>query len=325
MTAPGSTGGVVRFYNFLASETSFLEDVLAGMALGQKSIPPKYFYDQRGSKLFERICELPEYYPTRTEMAIMRTHIVEIGRVLGPAIELVEFGSGASLKTRLLIEHCRPVLYVPIEISVDALHEAAAALSADYPWLNISGVVADFAQPLNLPEFVVPAKRRVVYFPGSTIGNFTREEALGFLARCRDVVGSGGILLVGVDLKKDKAMLNAAYNDAQGVTAAFNLNLLHRINRELDGDFRVQRFRHKAFYDEAMGRIEMHLESQYAQFVHIAGRRFDFKPGETLHTEISCKYDIREFQQLAARARFHAERVWTDPQKLFSVHAMMAV
>ncbi len=325
MTAPAPVQGVVRCYNFLGEQTSLRDDVLAGLALPQKAIPPKYFYDERGSKLFEAICELPEYYPTRTEMAIMRTHADEIARLLGPAIELVEFGSGASVKTRLLIEHCRPVLYVPIEISVDALREAAALLARDYPWLNISGIVADFAQPLELPAFVVPAKRRVVYFPGSTIGNFTREQAFEFLQRCRMLAGTGGILLVGVDLKKDKAVLDAAYDDAQGVTAAFNRNLLHRINRELGGDFRVDRFRHLAFYDETMGRIEMHLESLYAQFVHVAGQRFDFKPGETIHTEISCKYGIDEFQQLAARARFHAENVWTDPEKLFSVHAMMAV
>jgi dimethylhistidine N-methyltransferase len=325
MTAPARPPGIVRFYNLLTPQTSFRDDVLAGLALPQKSIPPKYFYDERGAALFERICELPEYYPTRTEMAIMQACIGEVARLLGPDIELVEFGSGAGVKTRLLIEHCRPALYVPVDIAEPQLRATAAALAADFPWLNVSGIVADFAAPLALPDFVVPARRRVVYFPGSTIGNFTPDEAVGFMQRCRDLLGPGGILLIGVDLKKDKRVLDAAYDDAAGVTAEFNLNLLHRINRELDGDFVVNRFRHVAFYDEAKGRIEMHLESGYAQVAHVAGQRFDFRAGETLFTEISCKYGVEEFQGLAARARFHAERVWTDPDRLFSVHALMAV
>jgi dimethylhistidine N-methyltransferase len=324
MSAPAATG-VVRFYNLLTPQTSFRDDVLAGLALPQKAIPPKYFYDEAGAALFERICELPEYYPTRTEMAIMRDCIAEVARLLGPDIELVEFGSGAGIKTRLLVEHCRPALYLPVDIAEPQLRATAAALAADYPWLNVSGIVADFAAPLALPDFVVPSRRRVVYFPGSTIGNFTPEEALAFMQRCRALLGPGGILLIGVDLRKDKAILDAAYDDAQGVTAAFNLNLLHRINRELGGDFVVNRFRHVAFYDEAKGRIEMHLESGYAQFARVAGQRFDFRPGETIHTEISCKYAVDEFQALAARARFHAERVWVDAQRLFSVHALMGV
>jgi len=322
---PESATGVVRFYNLLTAATSFREDVLAGLALPQKAIPPKYFYDERGAALFERICELPEYYPTRTEMAIMREAIGAIARLLGPEVELIEFGSGAGVKTRLLIEHCRPALYVPVDIAEPQLRATAAALAADYPWLNVSGIVADFAAPLALPDFVLPIRRRVVYFPGSTIGNFTPDEALAFMQRCRALLGPGGILLIGVDLKKDKAVLDAAYDDAQGVTAAFNLNLLERINRELEGDFVLKRFRHVAFYDAAKGRIEMHLESGVAQVAHVAGQRFHFRPGETIHTEISCKYGVEEFQALAARARFHAERVWTDPARLFSVHALMAV
>ncbi len=323
--APEQPSGVVRFYNLLTPQTSFREDVLAGLARPQKAIPPKYFYDERGAALFERICELPEYYPTRTEMAIMRGAIGEVARLLGPETELIEFGSGAGIKTRLLIEHCRPAIYVPIDIAEPQLRVTGAALAADYPWLNVSGIVADFAGPVALPEFVLPIRRRVIYFPGSTIGNFTPEEALAFMQRCRALLGPGGILLVGVDLKKDKAVLDAAYDDAAGVTAEFNLNLLHRINRELDGDFVVKRFRHVAYYDEAQGRIEMHLESGYAQIAHVAGQRFDFRPGETIHTEISCKYGVDEFQALAARARFHPERVWTDADRLFSVHALMAV
>ena len=320
-----SGAGVVRHYTFIGEGPSFRDEVLAGLALPQKAIPPKYFYDDRGSKLFEAICELPEYYPTRTEMAIMERYAGEIVRLLGRDTQLVEFGSGASVKTRLLVESLEPSLYVPIDIAEGELREACAGLARRFPWLNINAVVADFARPLRLPEFMgVPIKRKVVYFPGSTIGNFTPAEAVAFLANVRAIVGNGGMLVIGVDLKKDKAVLEAAYNDAQGVTAAFNLNLLERINRELGGDFQLPRFRHKAFYDERLGRIEMHLESLSPQHVHVAGQRFEFASGETIHTEISCKYTIEEFRRLAAGARFHAEAVWTDPENLFAVHAMMA-
>jgi dimethylhistidine N-methyltransferase len=327
MTAPRPPGaGVVRFYNFLTAGPSFLDDVLAGLAAPQKAIPPKYFYDWRGSKLFEAICELPEYYLTRTEMAIMERRLEELVRLLGAETELIEFGSGASLKTRLLVGRAEPSLYVPIDISEAQLRSACAELVRLFPWLNITGVVADFTQPLKLPEFVgVPIRRKVVYFPGSTIGNLTPAEALEFLKRVREIVGPGGMLVIGVDLKKDKRTLEAAYDDARGVTAEFNLNLLARINRELGADFQVKRFRHRALYDEAKGRIEMHLESLYQQIVHIAGQRFEFKAGETIHTEISCKYTVEEFQGLARGARFHPEQVWTDPADLFAVHAMMAV
>jgi dimethylhistidine N-methyltransferase len=318
--------GIVRHYSLLTHETSFLEDVLAGLARPQKAIPPKYFYDERGSQLFERICELPEYYPTRTEIAIMERHVGEMVDLLGPDTQLVEFGSGAGVKTRLLVDRLEPSLYVPIDIAETAMREACKRLALLFPWLNISAVLADFTRPVRLPEFVgIPMRRKAVYFPGSTIGNFTPDEAVEFLKGVRELVGAGGMLLIGVDLKKDKRVLDAAYDDAQGVTAEFNLNLLHRINRELGGDFQVKRFRHKAFYDEARGWIEMHLESLYSQFAHVAGRRFDFQPGETIHTEISCKYGVAEFQALAARARFHGEKVWTDPANLFAVHGMIAV
>jgi dimethylhistidine N-methyltransferase len=327
MTAPRQSGaGVVRFYNFLAEGPSFLDDVLAGLAAPQKSLPPKYFYDWRGAKLFEAICELPEYYPTRTEMGIMEARLGELVRLLGPETQLVEFGSGASVKTRLLIARARPSLYVPIDIAEVQLRAACAELAQMFPWLNITGVVADFTRPLKLPEFLgVPIRRKVVYFPGSTIGNLAPEDALEFLKEVREIVGPGGMLVIGVDLKKDKRVLEAAYDDARGVTAEFNLNVLARINRELGADFQVKRFRHRAFYDEARGRIEMHLESLYQQVVHVGGQRFEFKAGETIHTEISCKYAVEEFQSLARGARFHPEQAWTDPANLFAVHAMMAV
>ena len=320
-----SAPGVVRFYSFLPRGERLLEDVLAGLALPQKSIPPKYFYDEQGCRLFEAICELPEYYLTRTETAILRGNIVEITQFIGPEAQLIEFGSGVQAKTRILIQALQTQLYVPIDIAIDTLRASSSELARRFPFLNIVGICADHTRPIALPEFVgVPIRRKAVFFPGSTIGNFTPAEALVFLRQARKMAGAGGILLIGVDLKKDKTTLDAAYSDPQGVTAQFNLNLLHRINRELAGDFQVKRFRHKAFYDPILGRIEMHLESQYSQFAHVAGRRFDFAPGETIHTEISCKYSIAEFQELGKRAGFTPEKVWTDPQQLFSVHGMVA-
>ena len=320
-----SAPGVVRFYSFLPRGERLLEDVLAGLALPQKSIPPKYFYDEQGCRLFEAICELPEYYLTRTETAILRGNIVEITQFIGPEAQLIEFGSGVQAKTRILIQALQTQLYVPIDIAIDTLRASSNELARRFPFLNIVGICADHTQPLVLPEFAgVPIRRKAVFFPGSTIGNFTPAEALVFLRQARKMAGAGGVLLVGVDLKKDKATLEAAYADPRGVTAQFNLNLLHRINRELAADFQVKRFRHRAFYEPIIGRIEMHLESLYSQFVHVAGRRFDFAPGETIHTEISCKYLIAEFQELGKRAGFTPEKVWTDPEQLFSVHGMVA-
>jgi len=317
--------GVVRFYSFLPRGQTLLEDVLAGLALPQKSIPPKYFYDEQGCRLFEAICELPEYYLTRTETAILRGNIADIAQFVGPEAQLIEFGSGVQAKTRILIQALQTQLYVPVDIAIDTLRASSSELARRFPFLNIVGICADYTRPLALPTFAgVPIRRKVVFFPGSTVGNFTPAEALAFLKQARKAVGSGGILLIGVDLKKDKATLDAAYADPGGVTAQFNLNLLHRINRELKADFQVNRFRHKAFYDPVMGRIEMHLESLYSQFVHVAGRRFDFAPGETIHTEISCKYSIAEFQELGKRAGFTPEKVWTDPEQLFGVHGMVA-
>ena len=317
--------GVVRFYSFLPQGDRLSEDVLAGLALPQKSIPPKYFYDEQGCRLFEAICELPEYYLTRTETAILRGNIAEIAQFVGPEAQLIEFGSGVQAKTRILIQALQTQLYVPIDIAMDTLRPSSNELSRRFPFLNIVGICADHTRPIALPEFVgLPIRRKAVFFPGSTIGNFTPAEALVFLRQAHKMAGAGGVLLIGVDLKKDKVTLDAAYSDPKGVTAQFNLNLLHRINRELAGDFQVKRFRHKAFYDPILGRIEMHLESQYSQFAHVAGRRFDFAPGETIHTEISCKYSIAEFQELGKRAGFTPEKIWTDPEQLFSVHGMIA-
>jgi dimethylhistidine N-methyltransferase len=302
---------------------SFLDDVLQGLAAPAKALPPKYFYDARGSALFERICELPEYYPTRTELAMMRRHAAEMAAAIGGAPTLIEFGSGSGVKTEILIAALKPEHYLPVDISREALGASARRIAGRHAPLRVIAICADYTRLDELPAAAAEGGR-LVYFPGSTIGNLTPEEALRFLRRARGIAGAGGAMLVGVDLKKDVARLYAAYNDAQGVTAEFNLNLLARINRELGADFDLAGFRHVAFYDLARGRIEMHLESLRAQAVTLAGRRYGFAAGERIHTENSCKYAIAEFAGLAAAAGFRPQAVWTDPERLFAVHLLRA-
>jgi dimethylhistidine N-methyltransferase len=296
----------------------FFADVVAGLSLPQKSLPPKYFYDAAGSRLFERICRLPEYYLTRAELALTRRHIRAIARFAGRGCELIEYGSGESLKTRLLIRALRPATYLPVDISAAALRAATQRLYREFPWLRIVPVHGDFSRPLELPA---PRARRVVYFPGSTIGNLTPDEAHAFLSMTR---GQASRMLVGVDMKKDANILHAAYNDSRRVTAAFNLNVLARINRELDADFDLKRFSHYAFYNAPLGRIEMHVVSLAPQTVHIGRHRFRFDAGESIHTENSYKYSVDEFQALAKEARFSAARIWMDGKKLFAVHGLTA-
>ncbi len=304
---------------------SFREDVIAGLSQPHKALPPKYFYDAEGSRLFERICRLTEYYPTRAELALTRAHLAAIARFAGRGCELIEYGSGASLKTRLLIRALRPSVYVPVDISEAALAGAAQRLSREFGWLHIFALVGDFSQPLRLPVFRARAgRRRVVYFPGSTIGNLTPEEAQAFLSMSRAQVGAGGAMLIGVDLKKDANLLHAAYNDASGVTARFNLNLLNRINRELDADFDLRRFGHYAFYNAPRGRVEMHLVSLARQAVRIGRHRFGFEAGETIHTENSCKYSVAEFRALAAGAGFTGRKVWLDAKGRFALFGLVA-
>ena len=299
----------------------FLDDVIEGLSQPRKSLPPKYFYDAAGSRLFERICRLREYYPTRTELAITRKNLPRIAAFAGRGCALLEYGSGEGLKTRLLIEALRPSLYTPVDISEDALRRAVARLAREFPWLRIAPVRGDFSRPLDIPA---PGRgaRRVVYFPGSTIGNLTPDEAHGFLKMTRAQVGARGAMIVGVDLKKDANVLHAAYNDAKGVTAAFNLNLLARINRELGGDFDLRRFCHYAFYSPAEARIEMHLVSLEDQVVKIGRRRFRFGRGESIHTENSYKYSIESFAALAANAGFRRAKCWTDRRGLFALHGL---
>ncbi|MDB5445835.1 MAG: hypothetical protein JWQ97_1152, partial [Phenylobacterium sp.] len=304
--------------------STFEEDVVEGLSRPQKALAPKYFYDAEGSRLFEAICELAEYYPTRTEIALLRAAAAEIAALIPPGAALVEFGSGASVKTRILLD-AAPQLgaYVPIDISASALEAAAGALGRDYPTLPVAPLAEDFTTALRLPPAV--AGRPVFgFFPGSTIGNFAPEEARAFLQRARGLLGEGAQFLVGLDLVKPEPMLLAAYDDALGVTAAFNKNLLARINRELGADFDLEGFVHRARWNAGESRIEMHLESLREQTVRVAGRRFRFAAGETLHTENSYKFTIPGFAALAEAAGWRLKREWANAHPAFAVALLRA-
>ena len=305
--------------------TDFLRDVFAGLSGEPKSLPCKYLYDVAGSALFDRICELPEYYPTRTEQAIFDAHAGEIAAAVGPEAALVEFGSGSSTKTRTVLDACResggPAAYVPLDISREHLLASAEELRCDYPDLAVVPVVADFTEPVRLPE-LPPHARKVVFFPGSTLGNFSADTARDLLARIGALVGPGGGLILGLDLKKDPAVLEAAYDDAAGVTAAFTSNLLVRINRELGGDFVPAAFRHVARWNEADGRVELFQVSERDQTVTVAGRSFTFEAGEPIHVENSHKYDPDGIADLAGAAGWEVARTWTDAGKKFAVVEM---
>lgn len=297
----------------------FAHALVAGLRGVPKRVPCKFLYDAEGSALFERICELPEYYPTRTEVGLLERHADEIAAHIGGDAELVEFGAGSGLKVRLLLEAlARPRAYVPIDISGPHLREAAGRLAADYPGLAVRPVVGDYTRPFRLPA-PKDGARRIGFFPGSTIGNFAPDEAVRFLLTAAGLLKGGG-LLVGVDLVKDPAILHAAYNDAEGVTAAFNRNVLARANRELGADFDPERFAHYAFYHPLAQRIEMHLVSLEHQRVRAAGEEFAFAAGEALHTEDSYKYTVAGFRALAMRAGFIPAATWTDPELRFSLH-----
>ena len=300
----------------------FLSDVLEGLTRSAKTLPCKYFYDARGSALFDRICTLPEYYPTRTELAILRRHAGAMAAAIGPRCLLVEYGSGSSTKTRLLLDRLAdPAAYVPVDISREHLLQSAAALAAHYPRLRVIPVCADFTRPFALPD-VPDAARAVGYFPGSTIGNFAPADARKFLADVAEQCRPGGALLIGVDLTKPRSVLEPAYDDARGVTAEFNRNLLRRANRELGADFDLAAFDHRAFWNASLGRVEMHLVSRRDQVVRIAGQAIPFAKGESIHTENSHKYELAGFAALSAAAGFTVERVWTDDAELFSVQLL---
>ncbi len=320
------TAATNLFYDEGPDIEQFLGDVLSGLGQPQKTVPCKYLYDEEGSKLFDAICDLEEYYPTRTEWSIMQQYIGEIAPHLGRDCCLIEYGSGSSLKTRILLDHLERLAgYVPIDISRPHLMQSAARLSQAYPNLVIRPVCADYTNLFQLPQMEGQVSRNVVYFPGSTIGNFDPAEAQTFLSRVAQVCGKGGKLLIGVDLKKDVQVLEEAYNDKKGVTAAFNLNLLRRINREVGGAFRLDLFEHRACYNTEQGRIEMHLVSLSDQTVRVGDAKVFFQRGETIHTENSYKYSLDGFARLAGSAGFEAEGVWTDADQLFSVHLLRVV
>ena len=296
------------------------DEVVDGLTQRRKTISSKYLYDLRGSQLFDRICELDEYYPTRTELGIMRDSIDEIAELTGPSCLLIEYGSGSSLKTRILLDRLEEVAgYVPVDISRAHLLASAKGVNADYPALEVLPVCADFTAQFEVPECDRPIGTRLLYFPGSTIGNLQPDKAVDLLRNAVETCGPDGGMLIGVDLKKDAAILERAYDDAAGVTAAFNKNVLVRLNRELGADFDVDQFQHEAIYNDEKGRIEMHLRSRRAQVVRVGGTEISFEAGETIHTEISHKYSISEFAALASAAGFTVDRVWTDAKSWFSV------
>ncbi|MET0274816.1 MAG: ergothioneine biosynthesis protein EgtB [Phenylobacterium sp.] len=316
----------VRLAADAASEPAagFAEDVAAGLSLPQKALPPKYFYDAEGSRLFEAITELSEYYPTRTELALLGRVAPEIAAEIPAGAVLVEFGSGASLKTRLVLDAAPQVaVYAPIDISRAALTEAAKAIGRDYPKIKVAPLVEDFTRALQLPREAL-GKPTVGFFPGSTIGNFTPDQARDFLRGARTLLGEGSAFIVGIDLVKDTGVLVAAYDDALGVTAAFNKNLLGRMNRELDGNFNLDAFAHRARWNPVESRIEMHLESLKDQQVAVAGRTFDFKAGETIHTENSYKFTVERFAGLAADAGWRLEREWVSAHPAFALVLLRA-
>jgi dimethylhistidine N-methyltransferase len=299
---------------------SDFDEIVDGLRQDEKMISPKYLYDERGSSLFDEITRLPEYYPTETEIAIMRDNIDEIAELVGEQASLIEFGAGSSIKTRILLDRLKsPAVYVPVDVSEDHLIAAANGLEADYPDLEILPVVADFMRPFDLPVPAIMPAKNVVYFPGSTIGNFTREAALDLLSVMYQEAKDGGALLIGVDLQKDTDTLEAAYNDSQGVTAEFNLNILRHINREYGADFALDAFEHRAEYNEDEGRIEIRLVSTSDQLVQLGTEQFSIIRGEGILTEYSHKYTLKGFNEMARESGFKVTKVWTDTDRLFSV------
>jgi dimethylhistidine N-methyltransferase len=299
--------------------SDFLSEVIAGLSKHPRSLPCKYFYDAIGAALFQKICELPEYYITRTEIAILRLHAHEMAQSIGPGCELIGLGTGAGTKTRILLEELAAAVYIPIDISNKQLRESTASFHRLFPDLEILPVCTDYLEPFELPSPARKPSCKVVYFPGSTIGNFEPHEATRFLHRIVDLCGSGGGLLIGVDLQKDKKVLERAYNDSAGVTTQFNLNLLARANRELGADFDLKQWRHHAIYNSDEGRIEIYLVSEIDQSVHIAGHCFDFQAGEKINTEYSYKHTPEGFIELAGNAGFDFAQMWTDDAQLFGV------
>ena len=309
----------IYYYDEHPAHADFFSEVLQGLQRQPRQIPPKFFYDERGSELFDAICRTDEYYLTRTEQQLLQRHAVDIAGLIGERCLLIEPGSGNSKKVRLLLDELKPAAYLPMDISREFLYQAAGQVARDYPWLEVHATCVDFTAEFSLPWCPADA-HRLIFFPGSSIGNFGPEQAEHFLSNLKNMAGENGSLLIGVDLKKDPLILNAAYNDAQGLTAAFNLNLLYRIQRELGAEIKPQQFSHRAFYNDQLGRIEMHLVSQQQQAIKIGDQRFRFAADETIYTESSYKYSVQEFIELAARAGYVSRQVWVDADNLFSLH-----
>ena len=308
----------IRQTSYLTFRDQFNADVIHGLSQPQKHISSKYFYDNRGSRLFDAICQLPEYYPYRTELALLPKVAKEVDTIINGPFDIVEFGAGSLVKVRLLLTAMpRVAHYIPIDIADEHLEKSSQLLKQDFKSLPIQPVIADFTHRVKLPNH--SDHPRMGFFPGSTIGNFTPVQAQAFLRHARDTLGEDAYLLIGVDIKKPPATLHRAYNDDAGVTAQFNQNVLARINREIDGDFRLDQFHHYAFYNSPMSRIEMHLISKSDQSVCIGRTRFDFSEGESIHTENSHKYNTREFSQLAERSGWRSIKTWLDADRLFSV------
>ena len=297
-----------------------MSEIIDGLSAEQKTISPKYFYDERGSQLFDQITRLPEYYLTNTELGIMRDNIDEIASMVGKQASLIEFGSGSSLKTRVLLEHLSELAaYVPVDISDEHLHTSANEIRSEFPHIDVLPVVADFTKHFDLPTPMVMPIRNVVYFPGSTIGNFEHDEAMELLRVMYDEAGKNGALLIGVDLQKDPKLIEDAYNDDAGITAKFNLNMLQHLNRDYGANFDVTEFEHSANYDEKEGRVVIELVSQTDQTFEIADTAFEIADGEAILTEYSHKYSLAGFAAMASAAGFTVEKVWTDSERLFSV------
>jgi dimethylhistidine N-methyltransferase len=303
----------------------FAADVVCGLSRAPKATSPKWLYDARGSALYELICDQPEYYPPRLETALLQRHGADLAAAIGPDALVFEYGAGNARKTALLLAALRrPAAYVPVDISREPLAAATEALAEQFPQLAVRPVVADFTAPFALPDAGLRWRRRVAFFPGSTIGNFDPPDAVALLRRMARDAGPGGLLVIGTDLPKEEPVLIAAYDDARGVTAAFDLNLLARMNRELGGDLRLSAFRHRAIWNARLSRVEMHLQSEEAQVVRVAGRTFGFEEGETLHTESAYKWEPRAFDALAAIAGWGPEAAWTDDRAWFAVRLYRA-
>lgn len=312
---------IVHFHDLMPPAVNMQREVVGGLSSRPRMIPPKFFYDRRGSELFEAITDTPEYYVTRTELALLERYGDEMAALLGRACLLVELGSGSSRKIRLLLDALQPTAYVPVDISRDFLLDAARSLALDYPTVEIHATCADFSHRLELPK-CSKNLARAFFFPGSSIGNFEPYQATGLLSYIATLLGHGGHLLIGVDLQKEAEVLNRAYNDSGGITAAFNLNLLSHINHKLDANFAVDGFEHHAYYNAQAGRVEMHLRSRVEQQVMLGSHNFNFQQGDSIHTENSYKYTLAGFRQIAADAGLKTIKVWTDRDNLFSVHCL---